>query len=127
MCNAVAEEVGSLGGSDKAPPVEGEPYTGKRKRMGEESYDTHQELWERYMQVELRELEQRRNGQLSRALPGESQEELDRLAEDDQRWARAGLVQACRPAHQGRPARIESEQDRSAWIQECLSRQARTQ
>jgi hypothetical protein len=51
--------------------------------MDEESRKTHQELWEQYMEVERRELEQRRSGQLGRALglalPGESQEELQRI------------------------------------------------
>src|SRR3954468_18564135 len=72
-------------------PAKGRTYTGKRKRMGEESHDTHQEFWEQYMEVERKELEQRKNGQLGRALgralPGESQEELDRIAEEDQRKA----------------------------------------
>ena len=49
--------------------------------MGEEPHRTHQELWEQYMEVERRELEQRRSGQLGRALglalPGESQAELE--------------------------------------------------
>ena len=36
--------------------------------MDEESHKTHQELWEQYMEVERRELEQRRNGQLGRAI-----------------------------------------------------------
>jgi hypothetical protein len=40
--------------------------------MGEGPHDTHQELWEKYMEVEHRELEQRQSGQLGRALPGES-------------------------------------------------------
>ena len=65
--------------------------------MGEESNDTHQELWEKYMEVERRELEQRQNGQLGRALgralPGESQEQLDRIAEEDLRRAQEGLVE----------------------------------
>lgn len=43
------------------------------------------------MEVERRELEQRREGQLGRALgralPGESHEELRRIAEEDQRKA----------------------------------------
>ena len=47
--------------------------------MGEEPPDTYQQLWERYMEVEHRELEQRQNRQLGRALPDESQEELDRI------------------------------------------------
>jgi hypothetical protein len=79
--------------------------------MDEESHKTYQELWEQYIEVERRELEQRRNGQLGRAigraLPGESHEELERIAEED------------------RPARIESENARAAWIQERLRRQPR--
>jgi len=43
--------------------------------MDEESQEAHQELWEKYMEVERRELEQRKRGQLGRALgralPGE--------------------------------------------------------
>ena len=108
--------------------------------MGEESYDTHQELWEKYMEVEYRELEQRKKGQLGRALgralPGESQEELDRIAEEDQRWAVAGLVELRsgeevwykhidQLTREDRPARIESENARAAWIRERLNRQAR--
>jgi hypothetical protein len=110
--------------------------------MGEESRKTHQELWEQYMEVERRELEQRRNGQLGRALgralPGEAQEELQRLAEDDQRKAERGLVELRSGnevwfkhideiTREDRPARIESENARAAWIQERLRRQSRPQ
>ena len=35
--------------------------------MGEGSHDTRLEFWEQYMEVERKELEQRRNGQLGRA------------------------------------------------------------
>jgi hypothetical protein len=56
--------------------------------MDEDSHKTHQELWERYMEVERRELEQRRNGQpsreLGRTIPREWQDELQRIAESDQ-------------------------------------------
>ena len=45
------------------------------------------------MEVEHRELEQRQNRQLGRALPGESQEELDRIAKEDQRRALEGPVE----------------------------------
>jgi hypothetical protein len=108
--------------------------------MGEESHRTHQELWEQYMEVERRELEQRRSGQLGRALgralPGESEEELQRLAEDDQRKAERGLVELRSGnevwfkhideiIREDRPARIESENARAAWIQERLRRQPR--
>jgi hypothetical protein len=111
------------------PLVGGLSYIGKRKRMGEESRKTHQELWEQYMEVERRELEQRRNGQLGRALglalPSESQEELQRIAEDDQRKAERGLVELRSGdevwykhideiTRDDRPARIESENVRAA-------------
>jgi hypothetical protein len=132
MYNAVAEDVGLMGG----------PYKGKRKLMGEESQDAHQELWEKYMEVEHRELEQRRNWQLGRALgralPGESQEELERIAEEDQHRAQEGLVELRsgdevwykhidRLTREDRAARIESENARAAWIRERLSRQPRPQ
>ena len=61
--------------------------------MGEEPPDTYQELWEKYMEVEHRELEQRQNRQLGRELPDESQEELDRIAKEDQRRALEGPVE----------------------------------
>jgi hypothetical protein len=91
-----------------------------------------------YMEVERRELEQRRNGQLSRAigraLPGESHEELERIAEEDQRKAERGLVELRSGdevwykhideiTRDDRQARIESENARAAWIQERLRRQ----
>ena len=105
--------------------------------MDEESRKTHQELWEQYMEVERRELEQRRNGQLGRALgralPGESQEELNRIAEEDQRRAERGLVELRsgdeiwfkhidKITRDDRPARIESENARATWIQNRLRR-----
>jgi hypothetical protein len=110
--------------------------------MGEEQHRTHQDLWEQYMEVERRELEQRRNGQLGRALgralPGESQEELKRIAEDDRLKAEEGLVELRSGdevwykhideiTRDDRPARIESENARAAWIQERLRRQPRPQ
>jgi hypothetical protein len=95
-----------------------------------------------YMEVERRELEQRRNGQLSRAigraLPGESHEELERIAEEDQRKAERGLVELRSGdevwykhideiTRHDRQARIESENARAAWIQERLHRRPRPQ
>jgi hypothetical protein len=110
--------------------------------MVEDSHKTHQELWEQYMEVERRELEQRRTGQLGRelglALPGELQEELLRIAEEDQRKAERGLVELRsgdevwykhidKLTRDDRPARIESENARAAWIQERLHRRPRPQ
>jgi len=110
--------------------------------MGGESHKTHQELWEQYMQIERRELEQRRNGQLGRAigraLPGESHEELEQIAEENRRNAERGLVElrsgdevsykhTDETTRDDRPARIESENARAAWTQERLRRQPRPQ
>ena len=110
--------------------------------MDEEPRKTHQELWEQYMEVERRELEQRRSGQLGRALglalPGESQEELQRIAEEDQRKAERGLVELRSGdevwykhideiTRDDRPARIESKNARTVWIQERLRRQPHPQ
>ncbi len=108
--------------------------------MDEETGKTYGELWEQYMEVEHRELEQRRSGQLGRALgralPDESQEELDRIAEEDLRRAEEGLVELregdevwYKPiaglTREDRQARIESENARAAWISERLKRQPR--
>jgi hypothetical protein len=110
--------------------------------MGEKPHDAHQKRWEKYMEVEHRELEQRQNRQLGRALgqalPGEPQEELERLAEEDQRRVLEGLVELRSGdevwyihidelTRDNLPARIESENTRAAWIQERLSRQPRLQ
>ena len=110
--------------------------------MSGEPDSTYQELWEQYMEVEHRELEQRRSGQLGRALgralPGESQEELDRMGEEDQRRAEEGLVELrsgdevwFKPidelTREDRPHRIESENARAAWISERLRQQPRPQ
>jgi hypothetical protein len=130
MQNAVAENVGLSGA---ASPVGNGSNTGTRKRTEEEPHDTYRELWDRYMEAEQGELGQRQNGQLGRALSGESQEDLDRIAEEDQRRAREGLVELRSGdgvwflridelARENRPARIESENARGAWIQKRLGR-----
>ena len=110
--------------------------------MDEESHKTREELWEQYMEVESRELEQRRSGRLGRALrlalPGKSQDELQRIADEDQHKAERGLVELRRGdevwykqideiTRDDRQARIESEKARVAWIQDRLRRQPRLQ
>ena len=105
--------------------------------MHEEPGGAYEELWEKYMEVEHRELEQRRDGQLGRALgpafPDESQEELNRIAEEDRRKAEEGLVELrsgdeiwYKPidelTREDRPARIESENARAVWVRERLER-----
>ncbi len=111
------------------------------EESGSEQQEQHQELWEQYMEVERRELEQRKNGQLrralGRALPGESQEELDRMSEEDQRRAEEGLVELRdgdevwykhidEITREDRPGRIESENARATWISERLQHQPRS-
>jgi len=105
--------------------------------MGEGSHDTRQEFWEQYMEVERKELKQRRNGHLGRALgralPDESQEELDKMAEEDQRKAEEGLVELRSGddvwykhidelTREDRQARIDSENARATWLRERLNR-----
>jgi hypothetical protein len=52
--------------------------------------------WDGFMQMERTKLRERSQGRLRRALgmalPGEAKEQLDRIAEDDQRRAEQGLV-----------------------------------
>jgi hypothetical protein len=68
----------------------------------------------------------------------ESQEELNRIAEENQRKAERGLVELRSGdeiwfkhideiTRDDRPARIESENARAAWIQDRLRRQPRPQ
>lgn len=110
--------------------------------MDEESHKTREELWEQYMEVERRKLEQRRSEQLGRALglalPGESQDELQRIADEDQRKAERGLVELRSGdevwfkhkdeiTRDDRRARIDSENARAAWILDFLRRQPRPQ
>ena len=87
------------------------------------------------MQVERKEIQDRRNGELARvlgpALPGESQEELDRLAREDREKAEEGLIPLQEGdqvwykhidelTRQNRPARIEAQRRRLEWIQTRL-------
>lgn len=103
-------------------------------------HSDHRKLWERYMEIERRELEDRRNGELARALgpalPGESQEELDHLAREDREKAEEGLV-GLRDGEEvwykhiedltleDRAARIEAQRRRLAWVKERLGRSTR--
>jgi hypothetical protein len=104
------------------------------KRMNEpgkvEVYN--EQAWERYLEAEKRELEMRREGHLARILdgplPGESPQELERLAEEDRLRAQEGLVELKSESGeiiykpfdsltpQDRSARIRAEGERVAWI-----------
>jgi hypothetical protein len=58
--------------------------------------DSWREGWEIFMSEERKALVERANGRLGYALrttlPGESQEDIDRLIEEDRRLAQTGLV-----------------------------------
>jgi hypothetical protein len=94
--------------------------------------------WEDFLRTERRLLQARKNGQLAKALarrlPGESQEELDRMASQDRRRAEKGLV-ALKPKKgepyyklvdellpEDRPDRMGAELSRIEWL---LERQGR--
>ena len=98
-----------------------------------------EEARERFLEAERTILEQRQNGGLAQALgeplPGESPEELWWLALEDQHLAEEGLVElrsgekawykhvdALSP--EDRPARIEAESARRAWLMQRLTKQA---
>ena len=98
----------------------------------------NEEAWESYMAAERREIQMRREGHLARilgpALPGESPEELKRLAEEDRLRAEEGLVELMDESGQithkhiddltpeDRQARIQAEGARIEWITERQSR-----
>jgi hypothetical protein len=71
-----------------------EEYADSARRLVE---TRRKHSWERFLRTERRVLEARRNGWMARALawrlPGESQEELDRIASEDRRRAEEGLVE----------------------------------
>jgi hypothetical protein len=102
--------------------------------MGEGQDADHVEAWARYMEAERRELENRRDGLLRKMLdgplPGESPEELERLASVDQARAEEGLVELSSPegevyykhiddlSPEDRSDRAAAEGARVAWITE---------
>lgn len=93
--------------------------------------------WRRYMEAERRDLESRRTGLLARLLgrplPGESAEEVKRIAEEDRHRAQEGLVELRRGdkvwwkhidelTSEDRSARVEAETARATWLRERLRR-----
>jgi hypothetical protein len=93
---------------------------------------SHQQAWNRFMDAERRDLENRRNGQLRKLLgyplPGESPEELERLVREDEARADEGLVELRHPngeitykhiddlIPEDRTARVASEGARVEWF-----------
>jgi hypothetical protein len=102
--------------------------------MGEGRDADHAEAWERYIEAERRELENRRNGLLRKLLgdplPGEFSEELERLASEDEARAEEGLVELNSPdgevyykhidalSPEDRSDRVAAEGARVTWITE---------
>lgn len=95
-----------------------------------------EEAWERFLAAERSMLEQRRRGSLAQALggplPGESPEELRWLDIEDRHLAEEGLVELRSGDEawfkhvddltlEDRPARIEAEGARRAWLMERLT------
>ncbi|MBV9455436.1 MAG: hypothetical protein JOZ19_15190 [Rubrobacter sp.] len=92
------------------------------------------EGWELYMEAERQDLERRRNGHLRNLLgaplPGESSEELERLASEDEARAEEGLVemrnlegavyyqQIEELSPEDRPDRLAGEGALAAWLTE---------
>jgi hypothetical protein len=104
----------------------------KRERAQERS-QAQQAAWEQFIQVELRELRLRKDGQLGRLLgkplPGEPPAALQRLATEDQRQAEEGLVALMSKGkvsykhleelcEEDMPARIAANRARTTWLKE---------
>ena len=89
------------------------------------------DAWERYKKMERMQLSERASGKMRRAIgrarEGESGEELERIAKEDERKARAGLVKLKRGTSvyckhidditpEDRLARIEAERVTARWL-----------
>jgi hypothetical protein len=113
-------------------PLPANPRAPSVRRSGEEEDPREKVGWEEFLEMERRALEDRRGGQLGRALgqalPGESQEELDQLAFEDQRRAEEGLVEVLQEGQpfykhideltpEDRMGRIRAERARTLWLQ----------
>jgi hypothetical protein len=115
-------------------PLSPKPRGPLVSRSGEEEDPREQVGWEEFLEMERRALEDRKGGQLGRALgralAGEEQEaeELDRLAFEDRRRAEEGLVEVLREGQpyykhidelspEDRMGRIRADRARTLWLQ----------
>jgi hypothetical protein len=93
------------------------------------------DTFEQFMEMERARLQEHAQGKMARALglalPGESQEELDRKAAEDQRLAQDGMVKLKvgeeihykhidELTREDRPARIAAETEEVDWLMERL-------
>jgi hypothetical protein len=105
----------------------------RKHKRAEETRRAQQAAWELFMQAERRELGLRKGGQLARLLgeplPGEPPAALDRLALEDQRQAKEGLVALMSGGKvfykridelcpEDMPARIAANRARTTWLKE---------
>jgi hypothetical protein len=112
---------------------------GKGDRVDNETGEGHDEVWELFLEAEQEELRRRRKGYLAKALgvplPGESAQELERLARADQRRAEEGLTELRSLSGQisyrhiddltpeDRWARLEAQRALTNWLMERQRRQ----
>ena len=104
-----------------------------RERSEKEKQAREAAAWEQFVRTERRELELRKEGQLAgllgEALPGESLTALERLASEDRRQAREGLVALISGGKTSykhlddlspddMPARIAANGVRTGWLKE---------
>ena len=104
------------------------------ERVGDRPKPRH-DTFDRFMKLERGRLEEHASGKLAEALghalPGESQEELERIAAEDQRMAQEGMVslkigEEIHHKHideltpDDRPARLAAEQVEVAWLMERI-------
>jgi hypothetical protein len=104
-----------------------------RKRSEKEKRAQRAAAWERFVRTERRELELRKEGQLAgllgEPLPGEPPTALERLASEDRRQAREGLVALMSGGKvsykrldelspDDMPARVAANRARTGWLKE---------
>jgi hypothetical protein len=109
----------------------------RRRAKQEESSRAQLAIWKSFMKTERRELELRKEGQLSKALgeplAGEAPAALQRLASEDQRQAEEGLVALMSDGkvfykhleglcEGDMPARIAANRMRMTWLKERQDR-----
>jgi hypothetical protein len=102
--------------------------------VGDQPTPEH-DTFDKFMEMERARLQEHAAGKmasaLGHALPGESQKELDRIAAEDQRLAREGMVKlkvgeeihykhVDELTREDRKARIAAESDEVAWLMKRL-------
>lgn len=122
-------------------PLGAKLHAPAESRSSEQGADPREKIrWEQFLKMERQSLEERCNGQLARALrralPGESQEKLDQLAEKVRRRAEEGFVEIIREGEplykyieelnpEDRLGRLRAERARMLWLQARLEEKNR--